>query len=88
MRRSNVKKTSDHSQYQNAESKTSIKLTESIRGTRVKQPVKPVTETLIRFENEFSKNVTPTTLHKKMMSSKPYSKYRFQPTFKMEWCLY
>ena len=49
-----------------------------MRGSRVGG--KPITETCIRLEGD--KNVTPTTLQKKLTNAKPYSKYRFQPTYK------
>lgn len=74
------KKGSDHTLYANFESKTSIKMHESMKGSRVAS--KPVTETLIRLDND--KSVTPTTLQKKMINTKTYSKYRFQPSYKFE----
>lgn len=84
MRRSSkAKKSSDHTHYSNmsnVESKTSIRLHESMRGSRA---VKPMTETCIKMDE---KSLTPTmsTLQKKVMNSKPYSKYRFQPSYKFE----
>jgi hypothetical protein len=80
---SRPKKGSDHTDY-NLESKTSIRLHESVRGSRVGTSSKPATETCIRLEQEFSKGATPSTLHKKVASAKGYSKYRFQPAYRLE----
>jgi hypothetical protein len=43
------KKASEHSEYNNIESKTSIKYVDSMRGSKVRVSTKPATETLIRL---------------------------------------
>lgn len=59
------------------ESSTSIKMGESLAGSKVKPAKK------LDFKVEPEKAVTPTALHKKVLSNNYYSKYRFQPTVRL-----
>lgn len=69
---------SDVVQYTQIESKTTIKFGESLSSSKVKVP-----EKLMEHKFEPEKSITPTTLHKKMINSGQYSKYRFQPTMRL-----
>ena len=77
MRKSmNSRKSSEHSI-------NNLKMRDNMKGSRVGHS-RPSTETCIRLDYDFSKNTTPTTLQKKMLGPKQYSKYRFQPTYKID----
>ena len=54
---------------------------DSMRGSRAALP-KQLTDVSMGLEQGFAKNTTPNL--KKMVTAKPYAKYRFQPSYKLD----